>query len=93
MAEFWLHGSTPGRMLELLRIRERLDSKTESKVMRDGDAYTIMFRNDYGPKYSIVAESAILEFVRKSFHVEPRISRGDSLVTAHFKVHLQNPPI
>ena len=92
MAEFWLQDSTPDKMLEVLRLRSKLDRQTESRTTRDKDTYTIVFRNDYGPKFSIVAESTIREFVKKSFHVEPRITRGDTVVTARFKVNPQNLP-
>lgn len=92
MAEFWLQDSTPDKMLEVLNLRARLDRQTESRTTQDKDTYTIVFRNDYGPKFSIVAESAIREFVRKSFHVEPRINRGDTVVTARFKVNPRNLP-
>lgn len=92
MAEFWLQDSTPEKMLEVLRIRARLDRQTESKTTQNGNTYTIVFRNDYGPKFGIVAESALREFVRKSFHVEPRISRGDTVVTARFTIHQPKLP-
>jgi hypothetical protein len=86
MAEYWLQDSSPDKMLEVLRLRARLDSQTETKTTREGDTYTMVFRNDYGPKFGIVAESAIKEFVRNSFGVEPQVSRGDTIVTARFKV-------
>ncbi len=87
MAEYWLHDSTPDKMLEVLRLRAKLDRQTESMTTQDGDTYTIVFRNDYGPRFSIAAESALREFVKQSFHVEPQISRGNTVVTAHFKVN------
>jgi hypothetical protein len=87
MAEFRFQDSTPDKMLELLTMKWRLDKPPELTVTRDEDAYTIVFRNDNGPKYGIVAESAFREFVRQSFHVEPRISRGESIVTVRFKAN------
>lgn len=92
MAEYWLQDSTPDKMLEVLRLRAKLDSQTESRTTQDKDTYTIVFRNDYGPRFSIVAESALREFVKQSFHVEPRISRGDTVVTARFTVRPQKLP-
>jgi len=93
MAEFWFEDSSPDKMLELLTLRSRLDSRPESTVTRDLDTYTIVYRNDNGPKYGIVAESAFREFVRQSFHVEPRISRGETVVTVRFTVRPRNSPI
>jgi hypothetical protein len=90
MAEFWLQDSSPDKMLEVLKLRSKLDHQSESRIAQDGDTYTIIFRNDYGPKFSIVAESALREFVRKSFHVVPLISRGDTVITARFKVNPRN---
>ena len=92
MAEYWLQDSTPDKMLEVLQLRAKHDRQTESRTTRDKDTYTIVFRNDYGPRFSIVAESALREFVKQSFHVEPRISRGDTVVTARFKVNPQKLP-
>ena len=92
MAEYWLHNSTPDKMLEVLRLRARLDRQTESRTTQDKDTYTIVFRNDYGPKFSIAAENALREFVKQSFQVEPKISRGDTIVTARFKVNPQKSP-
>jgi len=73
-------------MLEVLRLRAKFDRQTESRITQDKDTYTIVFRNDYGPRFSIACESALREFVKQSFHVEPQISRGDTVVTARFKV-------
>jgi len=92
MAEFWLQDSSPDKMLEVIGVRARHDRQTESRIAQDKDTYTIVFRNDYGPKFSIVAESALREFVKQSFHVEPRISRGDTVVTARFTVRSQKLP-
>lgn len=86
MAEYWLQDSTPDKMLEVLRLRAKFDRQTESRITQDKDTYTIVFRNDYGPRFSIACESALREFVKQSFHVEPQISRGDTVVTARFKV-------
>jgi hypothetical protein len=93
MAEYWLHDSTPDKMMEVLRLRARLDRQTESRTTQDKDTYTIVFRNDFGPRFSIACESALREFVKQSFHVEPKISRGDTVVTARFKVNPKKPPL
>lgn len=92
MAEYWLQDSAPEKMLELLRLRSKLDHQTEARTTQDKDAYTIVFRNDFGPRFSIAAESALREFVKQSFHVEPQISRGDMVVTARFKVNPKKAP-
>jgi hypothetical protein len=92
MAEYWLQDSTPDKMLEVLRLRAKFDRQTESRTTLDKDTYTIVFRNDYGPKFSIAAESALREFVKQSFLVEPKISRGATVVTARFKVRPRNLP-
>lgn len=92
MAEYWLHDSSPDKMLEVLRIRERFDRITESRTSQDKGAYTILFRNDYGPRFSIACESALREFVKQSFNVEPQISRGDTVITVRFKVNPRSPP-
>lgn len=93
MTEFWFHDFTPDKMLELLTLKWRLSSPSESTVTRDMDTYTIVFRNNNGPKYGIVAESAFREFVKQSFHVEPRITRGDTVVTVRFTVRPRNSPV
>ena len=92
MAEYWLQDSAPDKMLEVIGVRAKHDRQTESRIAQDKDTYSIVFRNDYGPRFSIVAESALREFVKQSFHVEPRISRGDTVVTARFTVHQPKLP-
>jgi hypothetical protein len=38
-----------------------------------------------GPKFSIIAEEVGKEIATRYFHVEPQITRGESVVTARFR--------
>jgi len=49
-------------------------------------------RHDFGPKWSIVIKNGFEEFAKQSFHVKPRMSQGESVVTARFKVDSRNLP-
>lgn len=85
-AEFWFQDSSPDAILKVLGIRAKFNPSNRTKTTQDEGTYTIVFRHDFGPRWSILAKAALQEFVRQSFHVEPRISQGESVVTAHFKV-------
>jgi hypothetical protein len=87
MAEFWFQDSTPDKILDALSMRSKFDSKIRTSMTREEGVYTIVFHHDFGPKWSIVLKSALQEFVRKSFLVEPRVSAGESVVTARFRVN------
>jgi hypothetical protein len=89
MAEFWLQDSSPKGLLDALSMASKFDSKMRIRVTQEEDTYTIVFHHDLGRKWSIVAESAAQELVKESFHVKPRITAGESVVTAHFKVSPQ----
>jgi Rad3-related DNA helicase len=86
MAEFFSQDSSLDGMVRFQAMRSKFNPHNETRVMLDGDVYTIVWRHDFGPKWSIVVKSAAQEFVRKSFHVEPRMNIGESVVTARFKV-------
>jgi len=86
MAEFWLQDSTPDKILEALSLRSKFDPNTRTRVTREGDEYTIVLHHEFGPKYSIALKNALQELVTKSFHATPRLSAGESVVTARFKV-------
>jgi len=93
MAEFWYQDSTPDRILEALSMRSRISSaKLRTRVTKEEGAYTVVCHHEFGPKWSIVLKSALQEFVRKSFLVEPSITAGTSVVTARFKVNPQSLP-
>ena len=92
MAEFWLQDSSPDAILYRLLARFKSSPYSRTKVTKEGDTYTIVMSHDFGPKWSIASKSALQEFVRQSFHVEPRISQGDSVVTARFKVNPRDLP-
>ena len=87
MAEFWFQDSTPDKILDAMKMRSKFDSKIRTRIPREENTYTIVFHHDFGPKWSVVLRSALQEFVRKSFLVEPRMSQGESVVTARFKVN------
>jgi hypothetical protein len=92
MAQFWFQDSSPDSILRVLIMRAKFDSKLSTKVMREDGTYTVVLRHDYGPKWSIIVAGALRESVKQSFHVEPRMTRGASVITAHFKVRPTNLP-
>jgi hypothetical protein len=91
MAEYWLGDSTPEGILDALSLRSRYGSSTRSMVTREGDEYTIVLHHEFGPRHSIALKSALLELV-SSFHATPRLSAGESVVTARFKVNPRKYP-
>jgi hypothetical protein len=87
MAEFFLQDSSPDKMLEVLSMRSRINpTRLRTRITREEDTYTIVLRHDFGSKWSILERGALQELVNKTFLVEPRISVGESVVTARFKV-------
>jgi len=94
MAEFFLQDSSPNKVLEVLNMRSKINpDRLRTRITKDEDTYTIVCRHDFGPKLSIILAGALQEFVKKSFLVEPRISQGESVITARFKVRPRNSPI
>ena len=91
-AEFFLQDSTPNEMLEAMTRRSKSNPGTITRITQEEGAYTIVMRHDFGLKWSIVVKSALQEFARKMFHVEPRMSQGESVVTARFKVNPRDLP-
>lgn len=83
MASFWLHDSSGDGILDFLS-RHRQLPYVQTEIKKEGRDYTIVFHHDLGPKWSIVLHSALDEFVRKSFHAQPTVSVGDTVVTAQF---------
>jgi hypothetical protein len=92
MAEFWFQDSTPDKMLKILGSRASCDPDGRTRVTQEDDTYTIVMRHDFGPKWSVVLNGALRETVKKSFHAEPRISQGESVVTARFKADSRKWP-
>ena len=93
MAEFWFQDSSPDKILEALSMRSRVSSeRLRTRVTKEEGTYTVVCHHEFGPKWSIVMKSALQEFVRKSFLVEPRISAGESVVTTRFKINPRNSP-
>lgn len=89
MVEWWQQDSSPEGMLSYLKLRGRPYTNSTTTVTREGDRYTIVHRHDYGPKWSVIIQGAMQEFVRKSFQAEPQVSVGESVVVGRFKVDQQ----
>lgn len=89
MAEYWFQDSALDGLLDALSVTSKFDPNMRTRIVREEDAYTLVFHHDLGPKWSIVVKGASQEFVRKSFLIEPRVTAGESVVTTRFKV---NPP-
>jgi hypothetical protein len=87
MAEFWSQDSSPEGILNFQLIRSKFNPNNQTRVAQEGDTITVVLRHDFGPKWSLMAKSGLEEFVKQSFHVKPRISAGDSVITARFKVN------
>lgn len=92
IAEFWIQDSSPDRILDLEASWSKLNPNFQTRVTREEDEYTITMRHDLGPRWSIITKNALQEFVKQSFHVEPRITQGESVVTARFKVNPRKSP-
>jgi len=84
MASFWFEDSSEDRILDLLSMRSRHLPYVQTEVRKEGRKCTIVTHHDLGPKWSIVLQGALDELVRKSFHVQPTISVGDTVVTVDF---------
>jgi len=93
MTEFLTGDSSPDRILDMVASRTNLNPNFQTRITREEGEYTITLRHNLGPKYSIIVKNAFQEFTRVSFHVEPQISTGESVVTARFKVNPRNLPI
>ena len=91
-AEFFLQDSSPSETLKAMSRKSKTNPGAVTRITQEGGAYTIVMRHDFGPKWSIVVESALQEFVRKMFGVEPRITAGESVVTARFKADPRKIP-
>ena len=87
MAEFFFQDSSPDGILNLLATRSRFNPKNQTRVTKEEDNYTIVMRHDFGPKWSIIVKNGLEGLVKQSFHAEPRISQGESVITARFKVN------
>jgi len=89
MAEFWSGDSSPDGILDFQNMRAKFNPNNRTKTTKEEGTYVVVFRHDFGPKWSILLKNGLQEFVRKSFHVEPRTSVGESVVTLRFKVRPQ----
>jgi len=92
MAEFFVQDSSPKGILDFLSQQSKFNPQDPIRVTQEGDEYTIVMRHDCGPKWSIIDKNYLDEFVKQTFHVVPRISTGDSVVTARFKVDPRKLP-
>lgn len=90
MAELWFQDSSPEKIMDAINLRFKFDTLMRAKVTKEGDVYTLVLRHDLGPKWSILCESAAREIAKRFFHANPRINRGESTVTARFKVNPRN---
>ena len=90
MAELWFQGTTPEKILDAINTRFRYDALMHVETSKQGDMYTIVFRHEFGRKWSLMVESAARELTKRYLHVEPRISVGDSVVTVSYK--FKSPP-
>jgi hypothetical protein len=89
MTEFWIQDSSPDGILDLAAGWSKFNPNFQTKVTREEGAYTITLHHDLGLRWSIITKNALQEFVKESFHVEPRISAGESVVRTRFKVNPQ----
>ena len=92
MAEYWSQDSSPDGILNHLMFRSKFNPHHQTRITREENAYTVVLRHDFGPRWSIVTKNALQELVRQSFHAEPRITAGESVVTARFKVNPRKSP-
>lgn len=93
MAEFWFQDSSPKALLEAIPLASRFDSNIGTGIKHEEGKLTLVFGHDLGPRWSIVLESALEELSRKTFHTEPKISVGESVVTAVIKLPDKGSPI
>jgi hypothetical protein len=92
MAQYWFQDASPERILDTLSLRFKFNPLMRMEVTKAGDDYTVVFHHDLGSKWSVLAEAVARELVRKFFRTEPKISRGESVVTGRFKANPRNPP-
>jgi hypothetical protein len=86
MSEFWFQDSSPERIIDLLNLWSKFNPDFRTEITQKDRAYSIVLKHDFGPKWSILAKSAIHEFVTKTFQVEPKMSGGASVITARFRI-------
>jgi hypothetical protein len=86
MASFWFQDSSEERILDLLSIRSRYLPFIQTEVKREGRKHTIVTHHDLCPNWSIVMRSAYDELVRTSFHAQPTIVTGQTVVTVEFSI-------
>jgi hypothetical protein len=86
MANYWFQDASPNRILDAISLRFKFDPLMRVKIAKEGDTYSIVLRHDLGPKWSTLVEATARALTRKFYAVAPQITRGESVVTARFKV-------
>jgi len=92
MAEFWFQDPSPEGIMKHLMVRAKFNPYNRTRITQEEGNYTLVLHHEFGPRWSIIAKNALQEFVKQSFHVTPRITVGESVVTARFKVSPRNLP-
>lgn len=87
MAEFWSQDSSLDAMMKFQEMRSKFNPNNRTKVTLDEGTYTVVWRHDFGPKWSVLVKNALQEYLEQSFHIKPRITMGESVVTARFKAN------
>ena len=90
MAEFWTQDFSPEGILKFQTLRSKFNPANQTRITHEEGNYAVVLRHDFGPKWSIIVKNGLQETVKELFHVEPRVSQGDSIVTARFKVNPRN---
>jgi hypothetical protein len=87
MSEFWFQDPSPERIVDLLSLWSKFNPDFRTEITQKDDVYSIVLKHDFGQKWSILARSAIHEFVTKTFSIEPEMSVGASVITARFRIN------
>jgi hypothetical protein len=85
MSNYWFQDSSFDRILDTLNTRFKFDPLMHVEMTRKGGAYSVVFRHDLGPKWSVLAEAVARALAKKFFASELQVTRGDSVVMARFK--------
>ena len=91
-ARYRYQSTDPERILDVLEFRYSHDPLMKAKFTRDRGDYSLVFTHDMGPKFSIIAEEVAKEIATRYFHVQPQITRGESVVTARFRARPPKAP-
>lgn len=92
MALFWYQDSSAEKVLDFLSMRSSHLPYVQTEVRKQGNSYTMVFRHDLGPRWSVVLHGALDELVRQTFRVQPKVDVGDTVVTVDFSLTQANSP-